>query len=57
VKLERFAGVVVMNLDRDVAVIGVPEQANLNAVGAAAVEFSWRGSNRCAVDSRCAGLG
>jgi hypothetical protein len=46
-----------MNLDRDVAVIGVPEQANLNAVGAAAVEFSRRGSNRCVVHSRCAGLG
>ena len=46
VKLERFARLVVMNLDRDVAGIGVPEQANLNAVGAAAVEFSRQRSDR-----------
>jgi hypothetical protein len=45
VKLERFAPLVVVNLDRDTAVIGVPEQANLNAVDDAAIEFSRHGSN------------
>jgi hypothetical protein len=36
-QLERFEGLGVMNLDRDMPIIGVPEQANVKAVGAASV--------------------
>jgi hypothetical protein len=36
-QFECFAGLGVVNLNRDMTIIGVPQQANLKAVGAAAV--------------------
>jgi hypothetical protein len=37
VQLKCFAGFDVVNLDRDMAITGVPEQPNLKAVGAAII--------------------
>jgi hypothetical protein len=57
VQLECFAGFGVVDLDRDVAIVGVPEQANLNAAGAETVEFSRQRCGCWMGGSRSSGLG
>jgi hypothetical protein len=41
-KLKRLSSLGVADPDRDVAVMGVPAQLNVDAIAGAAVEFAWR---------------
>jgi hypothetical protein len=41
-KLDRVGGLGVVDRHRDVAVVGMPEQSDVETIAYAAVEFAWR---------------